>query len=70
MWNLCIEVDKNPFFQARTEVEEILSVEDTGQFLQEYGRVEQQLNNVYNTCELFTTSIEMKLEDGKGKRNY
>ena len=51
-------------------MEEILSVEDTGQFLQEYGRVEQQLNNVYNTCELFTTSIEMKLEDGKGKRNY
>lgn len=44
--------------QARAEVEHILCVEDTGQFLQQYGHVEQVLNCAYNTCELLTTAAE------------
>ncbi|XP_052285566.1 uncharacterized protein LOC127881601 isoform X2 [Dreissena polymorpha] len=52
--------------EAREQTEAILSVKDTGNFLQRYSGVEQHLDMVYNTCELLVISAEDLMEPDVG----
>ena len=45
-------------FQARDRAQQVLSVEDTDQFLHQYAGLEQDLDRTFSTCELLTATAE------------